>query len=497
MKVKHPDIPDISLKKQLTPVAVNKAEVSNYYTLLDPKNVFNTVIDFAEFYNATGYLPKELVSFRPKRLFMHEAALAYVTKARAKTFSEAERLKQMQEITIAILHALKEEPNYHYHIEHLLKEREEISTSLQQAFTDPAHKLAQFIARARSLVKTDKISQIGKFNKAETEKSLIIKIATNFCYNDYAYKYVQKASFGIVSKVLARLEVPELSLKPTNKRVNFMVSGGTASGKGYCLARLMKQAENMQLDWLDNARVNTDSFKSIIQFDSDGNTLLVPSQVSHLASQYLQDEAGILKSRVIERLKESIIQGEAPSVIIDQNAIDKSSIYLTSYGGGRCFTIFVLTPLDIAVRRSLERGRKDQRYESPVAMVQYHYDATKVSLETILSSELKGKDIVFEMIDNSVDQDLPKTMLTIDFKVLTVYIDARADLTKLYNKLTPKENGLMSAKIFTKRNALEQFTSAFAKLGYKIAVEKLNYTSSYTENLLENRQNKASLRSML
>lgn len=473
MIMRPPKIPNISLSSKIT-----QNDVSPQYTILNPDNIYYTVVEYAKLFQATAKLPKELASFKPERLFMHEACIAYVTTARSTKLKETERLAEMQQRILATIKSIQSSENYQAHIEEVNKLRSEIKANIAEALKNLKHPYYKYITKATSLLKSDFVS----------DESLIEVIATNLCYNEQAPILVRAKAKPLIETAFKNIGITLLTSKECSTRINFMVSGGTASGKGYNLARLMKQAEAMHADWLDYVRVNTDSFKSVIQFSLHGGSIISEDQ-SVLASQYMQDEAGILKSRTVERLNEMLETGTAPSLIFDQNAVDKAAVELCTKNGGQLFVIFVTTPIETAIRRSLERGSKDGRYESPQAMLSYHRDATEATMHTIFDPSLKGRKILLEIVDNSNEHSEPITMMNIDFAEGEVTIAYDCDLSKLYNKMNINTAATGYANLYNKKFTNEEvkseLESSFRSLGYNVTtIASPNASSQYRKKVM-------------
>lgn len=437
------------------------------YTILDTNDVvYRSAGELAELNIATGTIPKFLVAFKPERIALHEAIVEVSTQLQLKDEAEMQAVVTLllEEQQTKISEAAKELEQLRGLIQEevtkqvdALYNKETIPSSLENKIIQDTYKQA---------ISKNVSDKFGQYKSDFNERDAIIALATDKIYTEHVTKRMSTIiNEGIASLVEKGAHKPMVPPDP-NERMTFMVAGGPASGKGSSVVLLQMKAANLGLDWENVAKLNTDSYKSM---------LLKPGSVNpYLYSQLAQEEASLVSIKIQNKLDLMASNKKAPHVFVDQVFLGDDKLTLAEKNGGKTRAIVVSTEVVTAVERSFARGEElgqEGRYENTRGILNCHKEMTKQLVSNLAKHQDQDIEVLF--CDNNVGRgQKPVNFMKIDFKNKEIEIYNEKMLDRFLQKINininaeSKEEAYIDASPVSSANYLKPLTDMGFKTTY-------------------------------
>ncbi len=409
------------------------------YTVLDDeKVVYRGVEELAELHLIDPKKPpKEYASFRPERLALHETIVALSTQIKLTDEMDMQaKTKVVYNSVRADLSSLN-----------LDKLRDDTEDKVAKLVTDylegvdigasgDAVKIKSICDQVHDLP----VEAFGQFKKGYTPKDAMIARATDVLFTEVAKTQIAAL---VDSKIKANHTLEPFDIPSADERITYMVSGGQASGKGSSVAALQKWAETDHVGWGNIAKINTDSYKSL---------LLEPGSVKpEYYSQLAQEEASMMSQQINNRLNQMALLGQAPHIFIDQVFVGPTQIELGLLNGGKVKGIIVSTDVADAVERSYARGKADGekgRFENTEGILRCHKMMTQQVPSTL--SKFMGENVQFSLFDNNVPQGTqPIEVADIDLLKKTIVVHSNPSLERFSQKGKINEKATSAGDLYS------------------------------------------------
>jgi hypothetical protein len=424
------------------------------YTIFDETLVCRSRRELLELHTETNIPPRLLVTFKPKRLLLHEIIINMVT------LIQLEDEKEMRAKVIAMYEAIKSALPHEVFAE-ITKNREQTVQQLQASLKqiksnryDAESKYVQQLLAMR--IKFPRISD-----------SSLIKLITDKLYSEHACAIirdkVQRAiQYNINQEILTSIAPPE----PCS-RVSFMALGGQASGKGRAVTILHQRAATKNIAWKDLVKINTDSYKPLL-LDS---TTIHPKWYSQL----VQEEASLIHSRIQDRLFSLVNSSAAPHIFVDQVFLGADKLDLATREEGDSICVVISTDVETAIERSYMRGEDTGRYEDTEGLLRGHKLMTQQIPDTL--AKFPGKDISLHLIDNNMPVTDPViSIMGIEVKEQRIIIYDIAKLHRFIKKTIINIDTEMPSEIYDEKSTLSipAYLEPLLILGFNITFEGIS-----------------------
>ena len=423
-------LPQVSTVSILT--ALNKstpaAEVAKLqYSVLNTEHVYHDAQVLSEIHLLEGGAPKTSVAFRPERLALHEVIVAVSTGI--KLDDEEEMREAVTDIYGEVMVQLSG-----IDFDSMREAQKAEITGIYDAINSNTLASSQFkdskhVAKVQELITKAGGKAFGQFKEGFSAKDAIVERATDLAFTDMVNITNQKTVTSVIAEKVATSKYRQIAIPVQSERLTLFVAGGQASGKGSSVARMQESVSKSGKDWQDFAKVNTDSFKSLI---------LEPGTVlPHLYSQLAQEEASLIHGKVNDRITLLAEYGCAPHVFVDQVFVGQDKIEQGLMGGGKVRGIIVSTDVSTALSRSFDRGEQDGakgRYENTEGILACHRNMTaQVPSKLAL---FVGSDVKVDIVDNNVAfGEQADNVAAIDLHSRSVQVFDEAKLSRFAEKI--------------------------------------------------------------
>jgi|GEM_PF-2484737 len=394
-----------------------------YRVLDDKKVVYRNAQELAEIHSIAPHRPpKEFVSFRPERLALHETIVSLYTTVKL----EDEKATQN---AVATIHARVLKNLNSLHLEPLRNEIEASNKKLIKQYlkgqdigseTDGA-KIKQICDQIKALPE----DIFGKYKEGFTAMDAMEARATDALFTEQAMTKIKELVQSTLQEQIDSQQLEAFDIPASNERLTLMVSGGQASGKGSSVAQLKYLATQEDIAWNNTAKINTDSYKSLLLEAADVKPILY--------SQLAQEEASLISQKINNRINQLALENKAPHAFIDQVFLGADQINTGLVGDGKVRGIIVSTEVGDAVERSFGRGQKEGRYENTQVILNCHKNMA-IQVPTTLA-KYAGQDVAFKIVDNNVPPGTqPTDVAEIDVKNKTIVIHSEPHLERFSKK---------------------------------------------------------------
>ena len=189
--------------------------------------------------------------------------------------------------------------------------------------------------------------------------------------------------------------------------------GASASGKSSLRPRQRRLAERIGVDWEDFAVLSPDIFrKYLLDYDSLGDAF-------RYAGMLTGEELGIVDRKLDRYMAEKAARVTMPHLLIDRFRFDSfapesdepGSNLLTRFGT-EVYLFFLVTPPHATVERAWERGLRVGRYKSVDDLLHHNVEAYAGMPELFFTwARDDAKSVHYEFLDNGVpDGEAPRTI---------------------------------------------------------------------------------------
>jgi hypothetical protein len=203
------------------------------------------------------------------------------------------------------------------------------------------------------------------------------------------------------------LELKKLPVAVGKDRITGLIAGPPACGKGTAVALFLEETKAAGVPEEHIVKINTDYYRGFFslheRLDDDVrfHTILT------------HDEAGLTSQLTIARLKRLIAENNGRHAMLDTVTLSQQMVDIGTYLEGRMIIKVMTLDPEIAINRSIERGRMTGRFVPTSYMIDAH-KAVGGLLVDALTNNL-GKQIVATVYDSDVlPTELPKPVLSAD-----------------------------------------------------------------------------------
>jgi len=427
MPKKLPKVSTVSILTALNTSTPASEVAKLQYSVLDTRHVYHDAKELSEIQRLESGAPKFSVAFRPERLALHEVIVAVSTGIKLDN-EEAMRTA----VTDVHQEVMSKLSDFSFDDIRASQKAEIIGVydAIKSGTLDssPLNK-SKHVTKVKELIAKADGKVFGEFKEDFSAKDAIIARATDLAFTDEVNIINQQVVASVIAGKVEKSKYKQINIPEQSERLTLFVAGGQASGKGSSVARMQASLSDSGEDWQDFAKVNTDSFKSLI---------LEPGTVEpHLYSQLAQEEASLIHGKVSDRITLLAKSGRAPHVFVDQVFVGKDKIEQGLIGGGKVRGIIVSTDVGDALSRSFERGKEDGakgRYEHTEGILACHRNMT-AQVPTTLALFI-GSDVKVDIVDNNVEYGKQaEDVATIDLHSSTVKIVDKAKLSRFAEKV--------------------------------------------------------------
>ncbi|OED40941.1 hypothetical protein AB833_10605 [Chromatiales bacterium (ex Bugula neritina AB1)] len=243
------------------------------------------------------------------------------------------------------------------------------------------------------------------------DPDLIARLATNQVCNQYGSAELGRKLQPIIETAVQQEGYRYLPVQA--KPVIMNVKGASASGKSTIRPKQTQLAEKLGVPWEDFALISPDYWrKYLLDYDSLGEDY-------KYAAMLTGQELEIIDKKLDLYVAEKATRGEISHLLIDRFRFDSFSVdsggssdsKLLSRFGDRIFMFFMVTPPAETVLRAWKRGKSTGRYKAVDDLLFHNVEAftgmPALFFSWVMSDE---KQVHFEFLDNDVPLgELPKT----------------------------------------------------------------------------------------
>ena len=453
-------------------------------TLYRPENAFASLAEVRELADFTGLPEVELVTFRPRRLAVHELlirvaanisipdesgpdALGFNFRRIARTIEdrylapiadamesdyEALRAHISERAEAAIREALSAVEAPSRNLRRGLRERLRLPvprsvrdrspsrveredrvlaawSSRESRVDHEADTLFRALARVVGAVRARHGRMVG-------EVSLLARLTA-----DRVCNVIGSERIGALldSRIEAAIDAEGLRRLPAQERPVVMnCKGASASGKSSMRPRQRSLAGHLGVDWADFAVLSPDIFrKYLLDYDALGDAF-------RYAGMLTGEELAIVDRKLDRYMAEKAARGKMPHLLIDRFRFDSfapesdepGSNLLTRFGTD-IYLFFMVTPPHATVERAWERGLRVGRYKSVDDLLHHNVEAFTGMPELFFTwARDETKNVHYEFLDNGVARDeAPRTIAFGAHGTLVVFdVPAMLDIDR-YRKI--------------------------------------------------------------
>jgi hypothetical protein len=369
------NIPVIDLQTQLLAHHSDKFN----YTIFDTNKVaFRSQAELAELYLATDIDIKELVALKPERILLHEIIVQTITKLRWNTQDE-----MRAHVKFAVNNLIKS-----YQLKKIV-----IDTDVYR------NNLAKNLTTSQQIDLTNiKTSYIpGKYVAHYTAKQAAIALQVDYKYKRYIEPRIRNLVTSYFEKLFKEQPHNRITVDPSKRPHTIIMAGGSASGKSTYGRLIQSQMAHNGIDWQNVVKVNTDSYKELLNIDDSKNSNIFYSQLVQPEAQIISSYR--LKYRIGDLIRQKVIQ----NIFWDQVLIEPNKIEWGLLNNGVVSVHIVSADTTNSVQRSYARGKLTGRYEPTEMLLNFHKRVTQ-ELPNIIT-RFAGKNVYISVLDNNVDRD--------------------------------------------------------------------------------------------
>lgn len=455
------------------------------YTILDEENVYRDILSLAELYCAFGVPPRELVSYKPTRIGLHEIIVAVETRLQVTDQLAFE--KPFQLLVNKIYQGIKKSLESEQEI--LRPERVNLQArvsefvtlhSMQKDYIPIDSDFVGFSLQETLVIKkvyaaanqrrfSDKPPILGQYLKRYNWESAIIDRVTDCLFTQIASQRINDLVNKYIDSLIESKQLMPLDIPAANSRYTFMVTGGTASGKGYSVEEMKYSTEKMGISWSNVAKINTDDFKPLVCPQEKNVEPILYSQLS-------RDEASFINTKILNRLMEMALNGTAPHVFFDQVFVNRDQLNFGKTSEYKhVYIVVVAAEIKNCLERSFTRGQQTGRYECSSTMINTHRNMA-IELPEHLK-EVRNNKASLKIIDNNKIQAPPYEIANINCQegVINIY-DADA-VRRFIHKTAINCNAQSDEDLYTQPIDKMDIEHYFKPLQFKIVYESKHISS--------------------
>jgi hypothetical protein len=437
------------------------AHLRPYCTIFRPENVFTNVADAGELRDLTGLEFRELVTFQPQRLALHEVLLRVTADLSVPDGSRIEDLGiNFRQMTAVLLERCIEprmseiDAIYDAARRRLSEIIENELTSLFAAPTAPSarasqapkHELPSFLRRGRAhAAVTDSGGDQGQLiatweTKAHSSghgaeeaayralskvvsallvrhggiwgsRQLIASLVTDMACNHFGSEEIGRL---IEPWLLNTAKSEGYSLLPRQERPVVMnTKGASASGKSTLRPLQRRLAGDVGVTWSEFALISPDIWrKQLLDYDTLG-------PVYKYGAMFTGEELQIVDQKLDRYMARKAERGNMSHLLIDRFRFDSfapdsdeaGSNLLTRFGH-TIYLFFMITPPGSLVERAWKRGLDVGRYKAVDDTLAHSVEAYSGMPQLFFTwIQRTDKRVHFEFLDNSVQLgERPRTV---------------------------------------------------------------------------------------
>ncbi len=401
--------------------------------------------EIEEMKKATGYEVKELVVFKPERMFLHELIIYIKTnlKTRIQDKEAFEDLKEIinncfcdelvkKEVSLLAENFKSTKIVIENYIGYLIEDYFHIANANE----DLQERVKKFNTHIQDRIKN------GKCNiRLSDSKELMVKLISDDLLRDLFKKKVREIVEIFFEE--KRDKYSFLKLKRNVQRAAWAIVGGPAAGKSSLKTEVREQIQEED----GCCVVNPDDYKPLLETEKVRTDNLKYAALVHEESSYITDE-------IFKRLKEMVEANKAPNILLDIVTSSEKKMSIAGYGGATIYLNIATCPVE-GTEGAIDRAFTRARDNSPENDDKNRYVPTKVVLaghkgESVLLPETIEKfKVNLRLFDTSGGKKQPPK--------LSAVIDTHNKQLKIYE---PK-----SFYQFIKKSLLNE-KAAFAGQAY-------------------------------